>query len=376
MEKQMKTALHWFPVALGLAFLLSLGYLQRDRALRGENDFVQLYTGAKLVGTPDLYSRDANLAVVRATLGFTMDSVIYTRPPFYAALLKPLALLPYRAAYALFSLSMVAAVLWFVVRFSKECPALPFFASLSIPVLTAVCDGQDTPLLVAILGASLLLTRANRNFLAGLILSLTAIKFHLFLFVPVLLVAQKRWRILGGLIAGSAALTGAGVLAGGTDSIWQYVKVLRDPWINRSATIMPNLHGLAEVLHGGTVLELSLVVLVVAGFAWIVRRNSNYEFLLAASLVCGLLVSFHSSVADDTILLVVFVCVVRSCSHPPLRAAAGLILTPIPYFLVLADAPYSAFLPVALLLLLGLFCVAAGEGSRQSVVAEQASCPA
>ena len=140
--------MHWLPVALSIVFLLSLAYLQRERALRGENDFVQLYTGARLVGTHDLYSRTANLAVVKATLGFAMDSVVYTRPPFYAVLLKPLALLPYRVAYAVFSLATLSSVLWFVIRFSRECSPLPFFAAMSIPVLTAICGGQDTPFLL------------------------------------------------------------------------------------------------------------------------------------------------------------------------------------------------------------------------------------
>jgi hypothetical protein len=47
-----------------------------------------------------------------------------------------------------------------------------------------------------------------------------------------------------------------------------------------------------------------------------------------------------------------------ACASEPLRASAALILTPIPYFMALAGAPYSAFLPVALLLLLGMFFAA------------------
>ena len=61
----MNRVLHWSPVVLGVMFLLSLAYLQRERTLKGQNDFVQLYTAAKLAGTPDLYSRSANLATIR-----------------------------------------------------------------------------------------------------------------------------------------------------------------------------------------------------------------------------------------------------------------------------------------------------------------------
>jgi hypothetical protein len=46
----------------------------------------------------------------------------------------------------------------------------------------------------------------------------------------------------------------------------------------------------------------------------------------------------------------------RSCEDVPLRGLAGLILTPIPYFLVLAGAPYSAAFAVILLVFLAIAC--------------------
>ena len=361
-----KRLLHWCPVALGIVFLIALAYMQRDRALKGQNDFVQLYAGGKLAGTGFLYSRAANLALVKEIEGFTMETVVYTRPPFYAALLKPLAALPYLAAYAVFSVLTLASILWFVIRFSKECPALPFFAAMSLPFLTALCNGQDTPLLLAILGASILLTRRKMDFLAGLVLSLCAIKFHLFLFVPVLLVVKKRWRILGGGAAGLASLAAFGLLVNGFYSTAQYIQVLRDPWINPSAIGMPNLHGLVGVLHGDARLEMLLAAAVLLVSLWIAVRSENYELLLAASLVCGLLVSFHSGIADTVVLFPVFVLVASNSANEPLRAGAALILTPIPYFLAMAGAPYSALLPIALLSLVVLFWNAARPWSTKS----------
>lgn len=341
--------------------------------MRGENDFAQLYAGATLAGTSDLYSRSANLAVVQESLGLTMDSVVFTRPPFYAALLKPLAWLPYGPAYVLFSMASLACVIWYVVRFSKECPALPFFAAMSIPILAAICGGQDTPLLLVILGGSILLKRANKEVLAGALLSLVSIKFHLFLFIPVFLLLKREWRTLGGAAGGLVCLTGFGVAVTGVNSWEQYVNVLLDPWINPSATIMPNIHGLVAVLGGGTGLELTLIALAFAAFVWIARRSDSYEFLLAVSLVCGLLVSFHSGVADDIVLLPAFVAIVRTCCVPWLRAASALILTPVPYFMVLADAPYSAFFPVSLFVVLGLSVVAVGNRGKQ-VAIQEATC--
>ena len=52
----MKRTLDWLPVALGIALLSTLVGLPWDRTIRGQNDFVALYVGAKLVGSPELYS--------------------------------------------------------------------------------------------------------------------------------------------------------------------------------------------------------------------------------------------------------------------------------------------------------------------------------
>ncbi len=372
----MKALLQWLPVALGVTFLLTLASLQGDRTLRGENDFAQLYTGAALVSTPNLYSRTANLAVVQENLGFTMEGVVYTRPPFYAAVLKPLAWFPYRTAYGLFSMASLACVLWFVARFSKECSALPVYAAMSIPILISLSSGQDTPFLLAILGGSILLTRTNHHGWAGALLSLVSIKFHLFLFVPILLLLKRQWRTLAGSVAGLGSLTVFGIAVGGLTSWAQYINVLRDPWINNSTTRMPNIHGLVAVSGGGKGLELFLIALVFAAFVWIVRRSDDYEFLLAISLLCGLLVSFHSGVADDIVLLAAFVGIQRSCTVPSLRVASALILTPVPYLMVLADAPYSAVLPVSLLAVLGLSLMAVSNRLGPVTTQFRASLPA
>lgn len=360
--------LHWIPVGLGVVFLLGLAYLQRDRAIRGQNDFVSFYVGGKLAGTPALYSRAANQTAIQSILGFPLENVTFIRPPFYAAMLKPLSALPYRVAYGLFSLATLSGILWFVTRFSKECPPLPFFAALSIPILSALCGGQDTPFLLVFLGLSILWTRQKRDFAAGLALSLCAIKFHLFLFVPILLLLKRKWRILGGAAVGSLVLTGLGVLVAGVDSMRAFLHTLNDPWINASAAVMPNIHGLVSTMHGDMRLEAVLVALVAGSFLWAILRSDNYELLLGLSLVCGLLASFHSEVFDDILLLPAFVAIIGNSSNAPVRAAMALILTPVPYFMILAGAPYSAFFPLCLLAVLVMVCIVRAGVRRPEIV--------
>jgi hypothetical protein len=310
----------------------------------GQNDFVSFYTGGKLAGTPQLYSRPANLQAIQSTLGFQMEGTTYIRPPFYARMLKPLAALPYRAAWAIFFAATLASILWFVIRFSKECPSLPFFASLSIPLLTPLLNGQDTPFLLVIVGAAILLFRRNRDFWAGLVLSLCALKFHLFLFLALLLVMKKRWRAIKGGACGLGVLT---LLSLGEIHAW--IQVLRDPWISPDPQNLPNLHGLILTLHGGIAAELAVVALVAVLFVMCVLKSDNFEFLIATSLVCGLIASFHSGPADDVLLLPVFVLAIVSTPDRPLRILTAAIVSPLPYLMGLAGSPYSAALPVLLI---------------------------
>jgi hypothetical protein len=350
----MKQFLHWSPIALGVVFLLLLLFLQKDRALQGKNDFVAFYTGSKLAGTPQLYDAQANIETIQDILGARLERTLYIRHPFYAAILKPLAWFPYLTAYAIFTLATLGSFLWFVWRFTKECPSLPFFAAFSIPLLVSESNGQDPAFLVAIVGVSILLTRSQKDLAAGMVLSLCILKPHLFLFIPLLLLIKKRWSMIVGGVCGTAALTLLGILFNGPGSIVQWIAVMRNPWINADAEEMPNLHGLAAVLHGGVWMEAGLTTLVVLGFLWLTTKTDNYELLLGAALVGGLLANFHAAIADDILLFPVMVLVTGATGLIPLRVVSALILTPIPYFMAMAGAPYSAVLPTALLALFGL----------------------
>ena len=351
-------AAYWIPIVLSLALMAGLGFALRPYAMSGKNDFVALYAGAKLAGTARLYDRQANLNEVKRAIGMTIDSVVYTRPPFYAALLKPFALLPYRTAYAVFTAATLACFGWFVVRFASECRNLPFFAAMSVPMLIAVCGGQDTPFLLALTGCSILLARRGRNFAAGLVLSLCAIKFHLFVFIPLMLLMLRRWRVLAGGVTGGAVLFAIGLAAGGIHAWTDYIGVLRDPWINPLAIHMPNLHGFVASVSAPAWVEPGVIALVVAAFFWIARhRDVGYERPFAVSLICGLLTSFHSGLHDHVLLLAAFVLLERASVPAVSRAVMAFILTPIPSLMAVADPPYSAVLPFALLMLVLLFCL-------------------
>lgn len=348
---RLRRILHWLPVVLGLAFLMLLGSMRKDEWLAGRNDFVTFYAGAKLSGTPDLYSRAANLKLNESLVGRDMG-MMYIRPPFYAPFLKPLSWMPFGTALAVFSLITAGCFLWFTAYFARECGALPFLASLSIPMLTTLCSGQDAALFLTVAGAFLILARRNLDFRAGLVLALAAVKFHLFLFFPLMFLLRRRWSMLGGGLTGVTGLLAAGAAANGLGSYAAWIEVVRNPWINPDASGMPNVHGLVAILGGGIGLEIGIGLLASAVFVWICLKASDLHLPVAASLLCGLLMSYHSTIVDDVLLFPVLIAILRGSGMVPLRGLAALALTPIPYFLVLAGPPYSGILAAVMLLLL------------------------
>jgi len=337
-------------IALGIIFLALLALPFRDMILNGRNDFSAFYAGAKLAHTEALYHHDTILPMVRTGWPDAPDQEVFLRAPFYAVLLSPLAALPYHAALALFTTLTLASFLWFVVRFSKECPELAILAAFSIPMYFNINGGADVPFLLPCIGGFILLSRRGRDFAAGLLLALCAIKFHLFVFVPLLLLFKKRWRTLLGASAGTIVLT----LIGGIGLIVPWLKTMFSPLITEMPVWKwcpaPNIHGLVTVLGGNSKIEFALVALVATFFVWACARIHDFELLLALSLICGLLVSFHNFAYDDLLLMPVLVLVAPSRL---LRNLIGLALTPIAYFALFAGGLYAAVLPLMLFAFLG-----------------------
>ena len=107
----------WLFTLTGLcAYGITLWVQPREftrRILVGQNDFMQLYIGARLSGSEAIYSRPDNEKLQIEFGGFQSDSIRYSRPPFYAVLLRPLILLPYTSAYWTFqTVSVIAFVLF------------------------------------------------------------------------------------------------------------------------------------------------------------------------------------------------------------------------------------------------------------------------
>lgn len=169
-------------------------------------DWPSFYAGAKLAtrGSAELYSFQASQQI---TGQFEDPSYVwaFVRPPIYAIALSPLGALPPRAAFMVWELLNVAAVIGFVFLVDPS----PFgfvMTALFVPLGLSFRQGQDMPLWLLSIGLSMVLLRRNKAFAAGLVLALCGIKFHLFLLVPVFLLARKAGKMAAGLCVGGVLL--------------------------------------------------------------------------------------------------------------------------------------------------------------------------
>ena len=349
-----RTRPSWLALGLGLMMVMLVLWSQKDRFASGRNDFIQLWVGANFVGTPQLYDFDANNALQKKTIGVTLDNVSpHSRPPFYAFLLKPLGWMPYRLAFLFFELLSFAALCAYVWMNLSRVPELAILTCFSLPAIANLANGQDVAFTVFFLGGALLLFSRGKDFAGGMLLTLCAIKFHLFLLVPLVPLIHRRWRILGGGAVGVAGLLGLSFLAQGPGWMPVYLRVLRNPNLTPGAEFMPNLHGALSTLgYSSFKLELAVCAGVAAMVAWLAWREKDLEVAFAYALLGGLLVSFHAYLQDALILLPALVAILAKVKVPVVRHLMLLGSLPPLNLMLLGGAPYSIACPLLLVAVL------------------------
>ena len=301
--------------------------------VRGRNDFMGLYPGGRLAGGAGVYDAARTAALQREAVGYANPSVLFCRPPYYAALMWPLARLPYFPAYLLFEALMLASAALFV----RIWPVTPWRTTLiaacwSLPLVAALAIAQDVAALLAVIAGAVLLLNRRRDFAAGLLFSLCAIKFHLFLMVPVWILARRLWRFAGGMAAGGAVLAALALAAAGTGGFRAFLRTASNPAVSPGLDVMPNLNGLFQ---GNGALELA-AALAVASLVWLISRRAGTRWALGATLAGGLLTSHHAYVADCALLLPALLVMLSETRLAWQRGLALLLMAPFVYIGVYA----------------------------------------
>jgi Glycosyltransferase family 87 len=267
-------------------------------------DFPQFYIGAQL----DSSRYDVDRVIERQKLLFVKvhAALMPTRLPFYYALLSPLGKLPYPAAARIWAILMIACAFAACMLYSPKDRG-PFGTALAFSVtIPSIVSGQDVALVCLVLVLGLRLRRQGDPVTAGLVLSLLAIKFQLFLLVPLAFIVAREFAVLRGMLLGGTGLLILSFVDGGWDWPAKYARLLLNPLVSPGANIMPNLHGLMWSLPK---LELAVTALLAAAVIyWAFKFPHN---AIGITLLGSFLISFHAYSADLAVLVPVLFSVIR-----------------------------------------------------------------
>lgn len=308
-------------------------------------DFSAFYAGGKLAGTPQTYSPEAVFAAQDRAMGCHMQDLIFIKPPFYAVLMWPLAQLPFMTAIALWRILGLAAMgaflwLWPGDRLVHAAGCVWF-----LPVATSFNMGQDVALVLAAATGAYLLLRTGRPFVAGVLFGLCAIKFHLLLLLPLLILHRRLWRTALGGLAVAAVFLGISFAAYGPGWPGLYGAALKDPRMNPAPYNMVNLNGLFHYRTGWAIPCAVLVALV----CWRLIAAGKLELAVAAILAGGTLIAPHNTISDGVLFLPLLFWSQQS-PLAPARACATFAMT-----------PFYAFLPAGTLQVLVVLLLAAAD---------------
>jgi len=275
-----------------------------DNIRQGFNDFPQFYLSSRLLGTGHLYDYQAMLAQQRQVLGRTCVTMPYLRLPYVAVVLAPFSRLPYSIAYALWQALSLAALVFFVWLWPASRPLAIVISCWFAPAAANFANGQDLAFLILCAAIAAVLVRREKNFAAGLVLALCAAKFHLFLFVPVLIVARRMWRLGAGLTAGGAALLTVSFLAAGWTWPVAWLQSIRSSQANPNLAKTSLVGLIAQAVHGPALWVVVGVLIVLAGaIVYRVAQRNSFALGLAAALAAGPLVALHVYMQDYLLVL-------------------------------------------------------------------------
>ena len=362
--------------SLGLVAALLVGFaifavMPVSRMMSAKNDFVHWYVGGLLFGTPDLHIQEANQQKQRELIGDVLSDSYFIRPTFYALLLKPLTFFSYKTAYLVFQAFSLLCLAVFLRIYSRKWPELLTHAAMSIPVICNLVNGQDVTLLLLFCTVSLVLASRGKDFASGLVFSLCAIKFHLFILTPVAMVAKRRWGIFFGALAGEIVLFLLGLTGGGWKVFLSLVALLNKPENHPYPEVMPNLRGLVYSVAGGSVpLLIFLCIIVLLLTLYLIIKAPTYEKGFAFALIGGLLLNFHAYIQDPMLLLLTSALLLDGTESKVFRLLTQFILLPVPYLLLLYGPPYSGMFA---LLLIASLIIAIRDRRNASLPAQPAA---
>jgi hypothetical protein len=276
----------------------------------GVRNDLRLAYGAALVGIRDGYGGLYDLAAQKTaieSLGHGFNPQPFISPPPLAWLVTPLLALPFTAALVVWTLVLLAALLWtwhLLAPPGRLAGAAHLVLWLGLfPVAFGAMVGQPGPLIAAVVATSWWLMSRDRQVMAGLVLSLIILKPQLALLVPLCLLVSGQAKTFGAWLSASLVIGLVALALLGPDGVARYRDVLAQTqspaWdITRRYSISGPL-GLGPVLTATQILVAAATLLV----AWR-HRYSGPEVPIAAGIVGSLLFTPYLGFQDFLMLVV------------------------------------------------------------------------
>jgi hypothetical protein len=319
---------YYNPLAMALpAIMLGLqlsGWIAFQPMIRsGHTDFRNLYTAGYMVRTghaDELYDYAAQKNFQDAVVSREEVAIPFIRPAYQAVLFAPFSLLPFHQAYyAFLGFNLGMLVLCFVLlrpymgNLSRIWPMLPAAMFVFLPVGTALMQGQDSMVLMALLAGALASIQRGRETLAGTLVGLGLFKFQLVIPIALLFLAWRRWRFSAGFAGAAMAVATISIWIAGWQQSANYFRGVMQIGVSHGLSSglplpvdhMANLHGAMWAIAGGSwqVLPLTIATSAATFIFAAIRRPAGPASLLVA-VPASALVSYYMFIHDMCILLV------------------------------------------------------------------------
>jgi hypothetical protein len=243
------------------------------------------------------------------------SAATFIHPPFLAWLVAPLTILPLPAAYVVWTLLSLAALVW-AWHISAPYRGLVKLALLLLalalwPVMDSFYYGQPSILVLALVATAWWLSRKDRSVLAGVALAFaTILKPQVVILVPVALLVSGRFRPFAAwAVAGAAlaALCAINLGPSGVAAWWQTLIYVQGDH-GHSFFTMAYLFGSGPVSYGLEALQ-GVLALVIAR-----RRRKELDMVFALGLLGSLTFAFHLHQPDYSSLVLAAWLVLRTAT--------------------------------------------------------------
>lgn len=325
---------------------------QLDGHLLYGGDYHTYYIGA-LVGAQHGWSNlfDINLQshAWQASPGASFEFLPYLNTPPTAWILTPLVGLPYQLGYGVFVALMIAVTLgvaWLVAASWRSRLLLLLVGAAMWDLVSSLASGQN-----AVIGALALvlcwrLVESDRRVLAGVALSLIAIRPNATFLVPVALLVSGERRVFVAWLGTTAVLVIAVLASLGAHGVQQFVDLAI--FVRRTHPSSMQLTMQQVIGQGGVAWALQLITGLTAAVIAARRARGNTAVVLSAGLLGSLLLSPYMHVQDFLPPIAMFaVLVVRHADQGAIAILLLLLLVAPPGW-ALADAWPGSFIAVEL----------------------------